>query len=378
VAAGVDAAALGPTPEARTYHRWRLWLMLAGLLLTAAYLVALLGTGAAVALRDRLTGLTPRWWLELPLALVVLGGGYRLLALPLDWVGGFWLPRRFGLLHEPLHRWLWDGLKAGLIGGLLGVLGAEVVYALLRTTPWWWLWSAILFLAGYALLAWVMPLWLVPLFYRLVPLDDADLRARLLRLAERARVAVLGVWVADQSRKSRTANAAVVGLGSTRRIVLFDTLIREFSPAEVEAVLAHEMAHHAHGDVARGLLIQGALTLVTFWAVDQSLTRGAAWLGLDGPADLAGLPLFGIILMVAGLVTLPIANGWSRRVERRADDFALEVTEDPHAFVTAMDRLGELNLAERDPHFLKEFLLYSHPSIGRRIARAQATLRSPG
>ncbi len=363
--------------QARSYHRWRLWLGVAGFLLTSAYLFVLIATGAAISLRDRLSALTPWWWLQLPLALVLLGAGYRLLALPLHWLGGFWLPRRFGLLHQAFHRWLWDAAKASLIGGLLGLLAAEVMYGLLRATSWWWLWSALLFLAGYALLAWVTPVWLVPLFYRLDLLEDRDLRDRLLRLAARAGVPVLGVWVADQSRKSRTANAAVVGLAGTRRIVVFDTLIEEFSADEVEAVLAHELAHQVHGDIERGLLVQAALTLATFWVADGWLKDGAARLGLIGPADLGGLPLLGLIFMGLGLVALPLSNGWSRRVERQADDLALRMVN-PAAFITAMERLGDLNLAERDPHFVKELLLYSHPSVSRRVARAQALLRPPG
>jgi STE24 endopeptidase len=362
--------------RARTYHRRQLLLAGVGLLVTAAYLVALIWTGAAIALRDGLSRVTTRWWVELPLMLVTLGTGHWLLSLPLRWASGFLLPRRFGLLHQPFHRWLWDAAKAALIGGLLALLGAEVVYALLRATDWWWLWSALVFFIGYGLLAWVAPVWLVPLFYRLVPLDEARLRDRLLAMATKAGVPVLGVWVADQSRKSRTANAAVVGLGDTRRIVLFDTLTSEFPAAEVEAVLAHELAHQVHHDVERGLLVQGAVTLVTFWLAGRWLDVGAASAGLSGPADPAGLPLLGLIFMVLGLVALPLANGWSRRVERQADDFALRMIGDPRAFIGAMERLADLNLAERDPHPVKEFLLYSHPSVTSRIARAQALLRS--
>jgi STE24 endopeptidase len=364
--------------RARRYHRWQLGITLAGFALTVGYLVALIATGATITLRDRLATVTSAWWLQLPLALVVLGGSYRLLALPLTWLSGFWLPRRFGLLHQPFHRWLWDAGKATLVGGALALLGAEAVYELLRATRWWWLWGAAVFFAGYALLAWMTPLWLVPLFYRLTPLDEGELRERLLRLAARADVPVLGVWVADQSRKSRTANAAVVGLGGTRRIVLFDTLLEEFSPEEIEVVLAHELAHQVHGDIGRGLLVQGVLTLATFFVADHLLRAGAVRLGLSGPADLAGLPLFGLVLVGVGLVAMPLANGWSRRVERQADDFALRTMRDPDAFITAMERLGSLNLAERDPHVLKEFLLYSHPSIGRRVARARALFRASG
>ena len=356
---------------ARAYHRRQLGLSLAELALSGSYLIVLVETRAAVRLAARLATWTPRWWLALAVAVLVLGGGYRLLSLPLTWLGGFWLPRRYGLLHQSLGRWLWDAAKTALIGGALGLAAVEVVYGLMRWSPWWWLWGALVFLGGYALLALVAPVWLVPLFYRLTPLADGPLKSRLLALAARVGVPVTGVWVVDQSRKSRTANAAVTGLGRTRRILLFDTLLDTFTADEVEAVLAHELAHQLHGDIRRGLLVQGALTLVTFWVASEALRAGGARLGLEGPADIGGLPLFGLVLMGAGLAALPLANGWSRHVEHAADRFALETISGPAPFIGAMERLATLNLAERDPHPVEEFFLYSHPPIGRRIAYAR-------
>ena len=367
--------ALTPAPEegarARVYHRRQLALSLLGLALSVTYLLVLIETRAATHLTEYLARWTTAWWLELGIVLLVLAGAYRLVTLPLHWLGGYWLPRRFGLLHQPFRRWLWDAVKAGLIGGVLGLLAVLIIYALLRVTPWWWLWGAAIFLTGYALLALVAPIWLAPLFYRLTPLPDGLLLTRLLALARRVGVPVTGVFVVDQSRKSRTANAAVTGLGRTRRILLFDTLLDEFTPEEVEAVLAHELAHQLHGDIRRGLLVQGVLTLVTFWIADLALRWGVGWLGLDGPADIAGLPLFGLILMLVSLAALPVANGWSRRVEWQADRFALRTIPDPRAFIRSMERLATLNLAEREPHRLEELFLYSHPAIERRIAHAR-------
>ncbi|HTG11781.1 MAG TPA: M48 family metalloprotease [Candidatus Eisenbacteria bacterium] len=370
--------ALTPAPEegarARIYHRRQLALSLLGLALSVTYLLVLIETRAATHLTEYVARWTTMWWLELGIVLLVLAGAYRLVTLPLHWLGGYWLPRRYGLLHQSLRRWLWDAAKAALIGAALGLLAVLTVYALLRVTPWWWLWGAAIFLAGYTLLALVAPIWLVPLFYRLTPLPDGDLRARLLALARRVGVPVTGVFVVDQSRKSRTANAAVTGLGRTRRILLFDTLLDQFTAEEIEAVLAHELAHQLHGDIRRGLLVQGALTLVTFWIADRALRGGAGWLGLTGPADIAGLPLFGLILVLVSLAALPVANGWSRRVEWQADRFALETIPDPRAFIGSMERLATLNLAEREPHRLEELFLYSHPAIERRIAHARQFL----
>jgi Zn-dependent protease with chaperone function len=364
--------------EARSYHRWQFGLGALGVLLTAGYLSVLLVTGSAAHLRDLLGARTPHWWLAVPSAVLVLGAGHRLLTAPLSWLGGFWLPRRYGLSHQPLLSWLGDRTKGGVIGITLATAGSVVVYGLLRSTPWWWLWAAAAFLAGYALLAFVTPVWLVPLFYRLTPLADGDLRSRLLRLAERARVPAVGVWVADQSRRGRTANAAVTGLGRTRRILVFDTLVSRFEPDEAEAVLAHELGHYVAGDVWTGLAVQGAVTLAAFWAADRALAAGSGALGLSGPADIAGLPLLGLVTMAVSLIALPVINAWSRRAETRADDFALRLSQKPAAFIGAMERLADLNLAERNPHFLKELLLYSHPSVDHRIARARNRAWSRG
>jgi Zn-dependent protease with chaperone function len=228
----------------------------------------------------------------------------------------------------------------------------------------------VFFVVGIALAA-LFPILIVPLFYRLTPLANPELTDTLLALARRAGVGVVGVWVVDESRKSRTANAAVVGLGRTRRIILYDTLATSFRREEVETVVAHELGHHVHGDLRRGLLVQGALTLLTFWLAGRFMDAGVGFWGLTGPADPAGLPWLALVLLGIGVLQLPLSNGFSRWIERQADDFALTLTGNPAAFIGAMERLGELNLAERRPHRLKELLLYSHPALDRRIARAR-------
>jgi STE24 endopeptidase len=358
----------GDAERAAVYHRWQFRLAAASLLVTLGCLLAIVLGDLA---RLRPSADLPRWLDVAALALLV-GAALRLLTLPLEWLRGYWLPQRFGLLRQPFRAWCWDRVKAALLGGALALAALQVIYALVAVTTWWWLWAALALLLGSVLLTVVVPVWVIPLFYRLTPLEDEALRERLLGLARQAGVPVLGVWVADQSRRSRTANAALTGLGRTRRIVLFDTLLAEFPHEEIEAVLAHELAHHVHGDMRRGLLLQGAVLLAGFWAADRLLQAQSARLGLAGPADPAGLPLLALILLLVGLVAAPLVNGLSRWRERRADDFALGATGKPGALIAAFERLALLNLAERHPHPVKEFLLYSHPSIGRRIARARA------
>jgi STE24 endopeptidase len=357
--------------DTRRYHRLRLLLAGARFAVGVVLLGMLLLTGAAHALADAAARVSALAAVQLAIVALGLGAARAVLDLPLAYLGGFALPRRHGLLHQPLRSWLGDRAKAAALGGMLGLAGVEVVYALMRATEWWWLAASGVVLAFSIAGATVLPVWVAPLFYRLAPLSDDELRARLLTLAQRAGVRALGVWVADQSRKSRTANAALVGLGGTRRIILFDTLIATFTPREIEAVLAHELGHHVHGDVRRGLIVQTALTVLTFWVASQTMAWGVALWGLEGIADPAGLPWLALVTLAVGAITLPLGNTFSRFVERQADTWALETTRDPDAFVGAMERLATLNLAERRPSRFKEIVLYSHPALDRRIARAR-------
>src|SRR6266850_4594680 len=360
--------------DAARYHRLQLLLTLLGLGVSLAYLLAVLVMGGGHAAAHWAARVTAARWGQVALVALLLGAGHGALGLPITLVRGYWLPRRFGLLHQPLRGWLADRLKAMLIGGALGLAAVELVYTLLELTPLWWLVAAAVFFAAQVALTAVLPVWIVPLFYRLVPLADDGLRERLLALARRAGVDAVGVFVADQSRKSRTANAAVVGLGRTRRIVLFDTLLADFPPEEIESVLAHELGHHVHDDVRRGLLVSGAVSVVTFWLAGLALDAGVPLLGLDGRDDPSGMPWLALVLVALALVQLPLGNGFSRWLERRADDFALATTRDAPAFIAAMERLGRLNLAEPGPSRFREFVFYSHPALERRIARARASL----
>ncbi len=360
--------------DAARYHRLQLRLVLARLALSASFFVAVLASGAGHRLADAAGRVATAPAVQVAIVAIALGAAHAALGLPFAWLGGFHWPRRFGLLHQPLWSWLLDRAKAAALGGVVALAGVEALYALLRTTPLWWLGMAALVFAFSIVVTAVVPVWVLPLFYRLTPLADESLRTRLLALAGHAGVPALGVWVADQSRKSRTANAAVIGLGRTRRILLYDTLTTSFRPEEIEAVLAHELGHHVHGDMRRGLLVQGALSLVMFWIADRALRAGIAWWGLSGPADPAGVAWLALIALTLGLVTAPLANGFSRLLERQADDFALALTRNPSGFIGAMERLASLNLAERRPHRLKELVLHSHPALDRRIARARAAL----
>jgi STE24 endopeptidase len=173
------------------------------------------------------------------------------------------------------------------------------------------------------------------------------------------------------SRRTKAANAALTGLGNTRRILLGDTLLKEFSPDEIETVLAHELGHHVHRDIPLGILIESLVTLGGLYLASLALNWGVVAFGLDGPADIAALPLFVLVIGLYSLLTMPLSNAYSRWRERLADEYALQATHNGSAYASALTRLANQNLAEVDPEPWVEFLLYSHPALGKRIALAQ-------
>jgi STE24 endopeptidase len=358
--------------QAREYARLRHWLLLIDLVLGGLYLLAWLLTGIATGLKALLLPITSVPPLLVALYAAVFGAGYELLLAPLSFYGGYVLPHRYGLSTQRLRSWLGDQLKAAALGGVLGLAVLEVVYTLLAAFPGtWWLWAAAFLIAVTVVLANLAPVLIVPLFFQLTPLADAELARRLAALAERAGTRVRGVFTINLSSKTTTANAALMGWGHTRRIVLGDTLLADYTPDEIETVLAHELAHHVHGDIWQGMAVQSLLLLGGLFLADRFLHWGVASVGFQGPADVAAMPLLALALALFGLVTMPLANAYSRWRESLADDYALQATGQAEAFRSAMTRLANQNLAELAPARWVELLLYDHPPIGQRLARAE-------
>lgn len=357
--------------KAKEYARQRRWLMAAQVLLGLAYVLALIFGGLSVRLRGALALSLPQPMLLLAGLFLVIYLGYEILSLPLSIYSSYVLPHRYGLSVQSLSSWLADAGKGLGLSVLFGLVGVQVLYWLMAALPvWWWLVAGLLALGFEVLLTVVAPVLLMPLFYTLRPLQDSDLAGRLERMAAGAGARVRGVYVIEFSRKTTAANAALVGLGGTRRIVLGDTLLDSFARPEIEVVFAHELGHHVHGDIRRLLVIRAALMLVSLYLVSLLLPMLGPLLGLGGLADPGTLPLLALVLGGFGLVTMPLANGFSRLLEKAADEYALRVTDDPQSFRSAMSRLASQNLAEQDPAGWVVFLLYSHPPVRERIRHA--------
>jgi STE24 endopeptidase len=361
--------------KAKQYARLSRKLFFVDLAIGGVYVIAWLIFGWSIAVKNALATIsTADWFLVAGISFVFVAILY-VIDLPLSYYSGFVLPHRFELSTQTIGGWISDQMKEILLGGIFGLIVIEVIYAVLRATPQtWWLWTAAILLLFQVVLANLAPILIMPLFYKFVPLGEeyADLSTRLIRLAEQAKTKVRGVYKFDMSRRTKAANAALMGLGNTRRIVLGDTLLNEFGADEIETVLAHELGHHVNKDIPVGLAIDTALTLIGLYVASLIMNWGVAALGLTSPADPASLPLFILVMGLYGLMTMPLGNAYSRWRERNADRYALRATNKPQAFISAMTRLANQNLGEVDPEPWEELLLYSHPALGKRIKMAEA------
>ena len=296
-----------------------------------------------------------------------------LINLPLSFYQGYILPHRFDLSTQNLSDWITDQVKGILIGGIIGMIMLEIIYAILRIFPTlWWLWAAMILLIFNVILANLAPTILMPLFNKFIPLceEHADLADRLMLLARRSGTFVRGVFKFDMSRRTKQANAGLTGLGNTRRIIIGDTLLSEFTTDEIETIMAHELGHQVNKDIPLGIIFGSLTTVIGLFLASLGLNWGVKALGFTGPADIAAFPLFLIVLGLYSLVTMPLENGFSRWRERRADEYALSLTHNGIAYASALKRLANQNLADADPEAWVEWLLYSHPALGKRIAMA--------
>ena len=366
--------------------RRRLWLM--DTAINLVYISIWLSFGWTILARNWLAALTVRWqldglsvWVLPPLFILFFGGILSILMSPLEYYSSFILPHRYGLSNQSFKGWITDRLKALVIGAPIGLIVLEVIYAFLRAYPQtWWLWVAGFLLVFNVLLSNLAPILLMPLFNKYVPLGEehADLAQRLLTLAERANTKVRGVFKFDMSRRTKAANAALTGIGNTRRIILGDTLISEFTPDEIETVLAHELGHHVNRDIPLMMIFGTLSTLLSLYVASLALNWAVSFFGFSGPADPAAFPALTLILTLYGLVTMPLDNAFSRWRERLADRYALKATGKPKAFASAMTRLANQNLGEVDPEKWVVFLFHSHPPLEERIALARSMVNEQG
>ena len=359
-------------PETRRYNRIRRWLGIADFAIGFLFLIVLLVTGGSAWLRDQAYRLGfQNYSLSLFMYLLLLLAISKALGIGLDYYG-FSLERRFKLSTQRFRSWAWDEVKGFLVGLVLGGVLVEVLYFTIRQWPQhWWMLAWALFMGLFIILAQLAPVVLFPIFYKFEPLDNEDLRRRLVVLSQRAGTRVRGVYRWKLSEKSKKANAALTGLGATRRIILADTLLDNYTADEIEAVLAHELGHHVHRHILKSIFVQAAITLFGFWAANWTLHYAVDQHMFEELSDFANLPLLALVSVALSFVLMPALNGYSRFNERQADRYAFESIARVEPFISSMNKLAEQNLAERTPSKWVEWFFHSHPAISRRLAAAE-------
>jgi STE24 endopeptidase len=300
--------------------------------------------------------------------MIIVGAIFKLADLPLSFYSGYILEHRFGLSRQSLAAWIKDQLKAVAIAVPLTVGAVEVIYFLLRVrSEVWWIYASVVFVAFVVVIANLAPVLLLPVFFKFKPVDDPDLQNRVDRLARRTGKHVCGIFEWSLGEKTRKANAAVVGWGNTRRIIVSDTLLENFSGEEIEVIIAHELCHHVKNHLWYGMALQSVLTFAAFYAAHRVMPPLSRSFGLNGIADVANFPLLALVMTTLSLLVLPVVNYYSRRLETEADLYALDVTGDALAFVSSMEKLAELNMTNKTPNKIIEFIFHSHPSVETRI-----------
>ena len=365
---------ISDTAEARRYNRIRRWLAIADFVLGLALMLALLLTGWTGVLRDlALRGAQEFYSLAVFFYVLMLLLISKALGAGLDYYG-FQLEHRYHLSNQRLRSWLWDELKGWLLGLAVATLLVELLYYTIRQSPQhWWLIAWAAFMAIFILFAQIAPVVFLPLFYKFEPLENEGLKARLVRLSERAGTRVRGVYEWKLSEKSKKANAALTGLGATRRIILADTLLQNYSDDEIEAVLAHELGHHVHHHILKSIAVQAGVALLGFWAANAVLRYAVDWQHtFETLSDFANLPLLVLVSTVLSFLLLPVLNAYSRFNERQADRYCFQSISSVVPFISAMNKLAEQNLAERSPSKWVERFFHSHPAISRRVEAAEA------
>jgi STE24 endopeptidase len=345
-------------------------------LIDTAYLLLILflflGLNFSKILAENITKSVPNHFIIIPLYILIACLIYYSLSFPLNLYRTFILEHKFCLTNQKIIDWFLDQVKAGAIFYLILVILFEAFYYIFRQNPGtWWLIVSIFWIFFSLILAKLVPIIIIPLFFKYKKLSDETLRQRIINLADRVKVKILDVFEIDFSSKTLKANAAFVGWGRSRRVILADTLKDRYSYDEIEVILAHEFAHYKLRHLLKLIFINSSVMVLSFYFIFKTSGYALKLFGLSSLSDIAALPLILIYFVIFGIIMQPFENYISRRLERNADILALKVTGLKEAFISMLEKLSLQNLADRNPKPLIKFFFFDHPPIDERIAMAR-------
>ena len=356
---------------AKRYERIKLTVNISEGLFSFILIVLFVLLGYSKKLENYSYSFTSNPYLALLIFTLILVLVNSIISFPVDYFLGFSLERKFGLSNQAFSGWLGEKIKGAAVGMVIAAPLGFLFYYLLKNYTLWWLYLACAILFYSILLARLAPVLIFPIFYKFKPLENENLTEKILKLCSKVGFKVKGVFTFNMSKNTKKANAAFTGMGSTRRIILGDTLVSEFSDDEIETVFAHELGHYKKGHIKKNILFSVAGTLIGLYVISLAYTALYPKFGFNHQWDIGAIPLLAIIAGIWGVLSSPFGSMLSRKFEYEADRFAIDTTGNLPAFKSTMEKLASQNLANPEPNELVEFWFHSHPSISKRISEAE-------
>jgi STE24 endopeptidase len=357
--------------DEKAYNRIKVRLSVADLVIDILLITILAFSGLSVVIAGYST-ITGNAYLNFLVFMFITGLIFSITGLPLEFYGSYIIEHRFGLSNQTILKWVWERIKSLALSLVIGIPVSLVFYYLIRQAGQnWWLYFSIFIFIVSVFLARIAPVVIFPLFYKFTELENGEIRQRVEKILSDVKINIKGIFSFNMSKDTKKANAGFTGLGRSKRIILSDTLLERFTPDEIAVVFAHEAGHYRHRHIMKNILFGTVIIFTTFYVSSIFYSVTAKFMGYENVYELAALPLLVFYLMLAGLIMMPVNNFISRKYEFQADEYALSVTSDLDAFISTMEKLAEINLADKEPHPVVEFFLYSHPSIKKRIEAAR-------
>jgi STE24 endopeptidase len=324
--------------------------------------------GYSIQLQNYIQTFAANQYLVFLLFIFLLGIFSSVLFMPVNIYTGFYLEHKYKLSNQTFYKYILENVKSMLVGLVIGIPILLLFFFVINQFGdyWWLVFASAMFLIS-VVLSQIFPIVILPIFYKIIPLNDDELKTRISNLAKGAGIKVENIYTFDMSKNTKKANAAFTGLGKTKRIILGDTLLDNYSKDEIETVIAHELGHYKHKHIVKNILFGTVSSFLTFFIISILYKNSLSWFNFESITQIAALPLLSLWAMIIGLIQSPIGNILSRKYEYEADRYAIESTLKPRSFINTLNKLTDQNLGDREPHPFVEWFFYSHPSIKKRI-----------
>ena len=355
--------------DSKKYNNIKLGFSIGEGVLSFVLIFLFVATGLSLGLQNYLNHFTSNSYFLFLLFTLITGIVGAIIFSPISYYTGFYLEHKYNLSNQTFIKWIWEGAKGVAVSSVIGLpILLIFYYTLNRFGNLWWLPFAIILFLVSVILARVVPILILPLFYKVTPIDDEDLKNRISVLAKDAGIKVENVYKFNMSKNTKKANAAFTGIGKSKRILLGDTLLENYSKDEIETVIAHELGHYKRKHIIKNIIIGTFASFLTLFLISVFYKISIQWFGFDKITLIAALPILSLWIMLIGLIQTPLTNMLSRKYEYEADEYAVSSTRKPVSFKSTLAKLTEQNLGDKDPHPFIEWFFYSHPSIKNRLS----------